>query len=83
MTLLVTAFGGGDNPTTSIAAPASASRLLPAGPPRLQAVARLGTLTLDLPVNQSRITAIGYFASADGALGLTPIGTQSKPGPAG
>jgi hypothetical protein len=80
VTLLVTAFGGGDHPTTSIAAPASAARLLPAGPPSLQAVARLGTLTLDLPVNQSRITAIGYFAASDGALGLTPIGTQANQG---
>ena len=80
VTLLVTAFGGGDHPTSSIAAPASAARLLPAGPPTLQAVARLGTLTLDLPVNQSRITAIGYFAASDGALGLTPIGTQANQG---
>ncbi len=80
VTLLVTAFGGGDHPTTSIVAPASAARLLPAGPPTLEAVARLGTLTLDLPVNQSRITAIGYFAASDGALGLTPIGTQANQG---
>ena len=31
--LLVTAFGGGDHPAASLTAPASASRLLPAGPP--------------------------------------------------
>ncbi len=49
-TLLVTAFGGGDHPAT-ITAPASAARLLPAGPPGREAVARLGTLTVDLPVN--------------------------------
>jgi hypothetical protein len=30
---LVTAFGGSDHPSTSTPAPASASRLLPAGPP--------------------------------------------------
>jgi hypothetical protein len=79
-TLLVTAFGGGDHPTATITAPASAARLLPAGPPTPQAVARLGVLTLELPVNQSRITAIGYHAVADGALGLTPIGTQGNQG---
>jgi hypothetical protein len=80
VTLLVTAFGGGDHPATPVTAPASASRLLPAGPPSNQAVARLGALTLDVPVNERRITAIGYFAAADGALGLTPIGTQANQG---
>ena len=79
-TLLVTAFGGGDHPNGSTTGPASASRLLPAGPPTLQAVSRLGTLTLDLPVNQRRITAVGYFAASDGALALTPIGTQANQG---
>jgi hypothetical protein len=79
-TLVVTAFGGGDHPTGAIAAPASAARLLPAGPPSQEAVARLGTLTLDLPVNQHRLTAIGYFAASDGALALTPVGTQANQG---
>jgi hypothetical protein len=79
-TLLVTAFGGGDHPTGAIAAPASAARLLPAGPPSEEAIARLGSLTLDLPVNQHRMTAIGYFAASDGALALTPIGTQANQG---
>lgn len=60
--------------------PASAARLLPAGPPSVEPIARLGTLTLALPVNQSRVTAIGYFGAADGALGLTPIGTQANQG---
>jgi hypothetical protein len=76
----VTAFGGGGNPSAHIGAPASAARLLPAGPPTLQAIARLGALTVDLPVNQSRITAIGYYAASDGALGLDPIGTQANQG---
>ncbi len=79
-TLLFTAFGGGDHPTVPITAPASAARLLPAGPPALEAVARLGTLTLELPVNQSRITAIGFYAASDGAVSLTPIGTQANQG---
>jgi hypothetical protein len=79
-TLLVTAFGGNDRAPAPIAALASASRLLPAGPPTLEPVARVGPLTLDLPVNQSRITAIGYYASDDGALGLDPVGSQANQG---
>ena len=78
--LLVTAFGGGDHPAVSLTAPASASRLLPAGPPELQAVAKLGSLTIELPVNQQRITAIGYHAAADGALQLAPLGSQANQG---
>ncbi|HEY4349227.1 MAG TPA: hypothetical protein VGM80_16750 [Gaiellaceae bacterium] len=84
-TLLVTAFGGGDHPTASIAGPAMAARLLPVGPPAQAPVARLDSrldsqLTIDLPINKSRITAIGYFAASDGALSLTPIGTQANQG---
>ena len=66
---LFTAFGGGDHPTATITAPASAARLLPAGPPALKPVARLGTLMLQLPVNQSRITAIGFYAPPTGPSG--------------
>jgi hypothetical protein len=79
-TLLVTAFGGSDQPTGGITAPASAARLLPVGPPGRQAIARLGALTIELPVNRSRITAVGYYAASDGALGLTPLGTQANEG---
>ena len=52
--------------------PPSASRLLPAGPPTPQVISRLGTLDLQLPINQSRVTAIGYSGGADGALALAP-----------
>ena len=78
--LSVTAFGGGDHPAARVTAPASAARLLPAGPPALQAIARVGSLTLELPLSQSRLTAIGYFAASDGGLGLSPIGTQANQG---
>ena len=79
-TLLVTAFGGGDQPTAGIPAPASAARLLPVGPPGREALARLGVLTILLPVNRSRVTAVGYYAASDGALGLTPLGMQANEG---
>jgi hypothetical protein len=77
----MTAFGGGDRPTASRAAPpAGASRLLPAGPPAVQVISRLGLLRIQLPVNQTRVTAIGYFGGGDGALALVPVGTQANEG---
>ena len=78
--LLVTAFGGGDHPAATVVAPASAARLLPAGPPAIEVVARLGTLRLQLPVNQSRITAIGYHGGTAGSLALAPLGAQANQG---
>jgi hypothetical protein len=79
-TLLVTAFGGGDHPTTIVSPPASASRLLPAGPPIPKVLARIGALRLQLPVNESRLTTIGYFGAEDGALPLSPVGHQANEG---
>jgi murein DD-endopeptidase MepM/ murein hydrolase activator NlpD len=78
-TLLVTAFGGGGQPAPS-PPPASAAGLLPAGRPTAELIARLGALKLQLPVNASRVTAIGYFGSQDGSLALSPAGTQANEG---
>jgi murein DD-endopeptidase MepM/ murein hydrolase activator NlpD len=80
VTLLLSAFGG-SGARVQAAAPASPSRLLPAGPPLPEIVARLGNaLRLQLPVSQSRITAIGYQGGTDGALALSPLGTQVNQG---
>jgi hypothetical protein len=79
-TLLVTAFGAGDHPSAPVSAPASASRLLPAGPPAPQVIARYGALRLALPVSESRVTAIGYHGGTEGALALKPVGTQANQG---
>lgn len=78
-TVLMTAFAGGGS-TAQPAPPASASRLLPAGPPMPQVVSRIGTLHLQLPVNQSRVTALGYSAGGAGALALAPVGSQANEG---
>ncbi|HEY3186948.1 MAG TPA: hypothetical protein VGJ70_05715 [Solirubrobacteraceae bacterium] len=78
--LLVTAFGAGDHPAAPVSAPASASRLLPAGPPAPEVIARYGSLHLQLPVSQSRVTAIGYHGGTEGALALEPVGTQANQG---
>jgi murein DD-endopeptidase MepM/ murein hydrolase activator NlpD len=79
VTLLLSAFGGGGAPAPA-PAPASASRLLPAGPPQPEIVAKLDSLHLQLPVSQSRVTAIGYQGGSDGALALDPLGTQANQG---
>ena len=65
VTLSLSAFGGGGTPTQA-PAPASASRLLPAG--------------LQLPVSQSRVTAIGYQGGSAGAQAIDPLGTQANQG---
>jgi hypothetical protein len=77
--LFLSAFGGSGRPAAS-PAPASPSRLLPAGPPRPEIAARLGSLHLQLPVSQSRVTTIGYQGGSEGALALDPLGTQENQG---
>jgi len=81
VTLLLTAFGSGrqaavHEPLT----PAPANRLLPAGPPSPQVIALEGALRIQLPIAQSRVTAIGYHASGDGGLALQALGSQANPG---
>jgi hypothetical protein len=75
-TLLLTAFGGGSNADLQSAAPARAARLAPAGTPLPEVVAIYGNLRLQLPIAQTRVTAIGYHGGTDGALELAPVGTQ-------
>jgi hypothetical protein len=79
-TLFVTAFGQGATRQASQALPGPASRLLPVGPPTPLTVALHGGLRVQLPVSQSRVTAIGYHSSPDGALPLTPLGHQGNEG---
>ena len=81
ITLLLTAFGTGKPTATKTSVgPAPANRLLPAGPPSPQVVALEGALRIQLPIAQSRVTAIGYHASGDGAVALQPLGSQANPG---
>jgi murein DD-endopeptidase MepM/ murein hydrolase activator NlpD len=78
--LLLTAFGSGKTSTATNTGPAPAGRLLPAGPPHAQIVALQDTLRIQLPINQNRVTAIGYHSSGSTALPLDPIGTQANAG---
>jgi hypothetical protein len=77
--VLLSAFGGSGR--TPVVTPVeSSTQLLPAGPPRPEIVAKLGSLHLQLPVNQSRVTAIGYAGGTDGSLALGPLGRQANEG---
>lgn len=78
--LLLTAFGRGGEAAVTVTGPAPAQRLLPAGPPRPQIVAMQDSLRIQLPINQSRVTAIAYHATGTSALALEPIGAQANAG---
>jgi hypothetical protein len=79
-TLLLSAFGGGSSSGIQAAAPALAARLAPAGPPQPQVVATFNNLRLQMPIAQSRVTAVGYSGGSSGALGLEPVGVQANAG---
>ena len=78
--LLLTAFGTGGVTSDIARGPAPADRLLPAGPPSAQVIAMQDTLRIQMPINQSRVTAIGYHASGTDVLPLDPVGSQANAG---
>ena len=79
-TLIITAFGQGNARLAPDTLPAPSSRLLSDAPPTPMTVALHGPLRIQLPIAQSRVTAIGYHSSGDGALALTPLGRQGNEG---
>ena len=79
VTLLLTAFGTTGEAPVNGATVAPAKRLLPARP-LPQVVAVRGALRIELPIAQSRVTAIGYHAAATGALELDPVGRPANEG---
>jgi len=48
--------------------------------PTPEIVAQRGQVRLQLPISQSRVTAIGYHSAGDGALSLDPVGHQANEG---
>jgi hypothetical protein len=78
LTAALTAFAPEEPQANAVLAPPS--RLLPAGPPHSQIVAFQGALRIQLPIPQSRVTAIGYHAAGDSALALEPVGRQGNQG---
>jgi murein DD-endopeptidase MepM/ murein hydrolase activator NlpD len=77
--VLFAAFGA-SSPRVSALAPAGSSRLLPSGPPRPQVIAVQGRLRLQLPIAQTRVTAIGYHGAGTTALPLDPVGRRANAG---
>lgn len=80
VTLLLTAFGSGSTVAERSADVAAASRLLPVGPPQAEVIASAGSLRIQLPVPQERLTAIGYHGVGDGAVALAPVGSRGNRG---
>ena len=80
ITLLVTAFGPNGATIATRTAPAPANRLLPSGPPDPLVVATQGALRVQLPIEQNRVTAIGYHGGGAGALALRPLGRRGNQG---
>ena len=78
--VLLSAFGGSGRSPQSAAADPSTGLLLPTGPPSPEIVADIGSLHIQLPISQSRVTTIGYQGGTDGALALHPLGTQANQG---
>jgi hypothetical protein len=79
-TLIMTAFGQSTPRVAPETLPAPSARLLSNAPPTPMTVALRGSLRIQLPIAQSRVTAIGYHSSGDGALTLTPLGHQGNEG---
>lgn len=78
--LAFSAFGSSSSPAVGVSVPASASRLLPAGPPAPLVVAVQGPLRIQLPINERKVTAIGYHGGDENALPLDPLGRQANEG---
>ena len=81
VTLLVTAFGPDGAESVARSAPAPADRLLPSGPPEPLVVATQGALRVQLPIEQNRVTAIGYHGGVVGLARVAPARPTRQPGP--
>jgi hypothetical protein len=79
VTLVLTAFGTGGADRVAERVPAPRDRLLPLRP-QPETIALQGSLRIQLPIAQTRVTAIGYHAAGGGALALEPLGRQGNRG---
>jgi hypothetical protein len=75
----LTAFGGTTTPTALIV-PRQSQATVAQTRPTTEIVAQRGQVRLQLPISQSRLTAIGYHSAGDGALSLHPVGHQANEG---
>ena len=75
----LTAFGGTTTPTAAIV-PRQSQATVAQTRPTTEIVAERGQVRLQLPISQSRLTAIGYHSAGAGALTLHPVGHQANEG---
>ncbi|HZT84164.1 MAG TPA: hypothetical protein VE984_01935 [Gaiellaceae bacterium] len=75
----LTAFSKGTVPT-SVVVPRTPLAAVAQTQPTAEIIAQRGQVHLQLPVSQSRLTAIGYHSAGDGALTLHPLGHQANEG---
>ena len=76
--LALTAFGGSDR--ANVATLSVSRAIASATEPYPQIVAVRGAVRLQMPITQSRSTAIGYHSASDGGLTLAPLGRQGNEG---
>jgi hypothetical protein len=79
LVLMVSAFSGNDQTGQPLPVQAGLPQLLPSGRPAPIVVARIGELSVLLPVAHDAVTAIGYHAAA-GMLALDPEGARANEG---
>ena len=77
--IALTAFGGTTTPTAAIV-PRQSKATVAQTRPATEIVAQRGQVRLQLPISQSRLTAIGYHSAGAGALSLQPVGRQANEG---
>jgi hypothetical protein len=75
----LTAFSGTTNRVSAII-PRQSQATVEQSRPATEIVALRGPVRLQLPISQSRLTAIGYHSAGDGALPLAPVGHQANEG---
>ncbi len=76
----LTAFAGNSTAPTSAIVPGPNPATVAQNRPTTEIVALRGPVRLQLPISQSRLTAIGYHSAGDGALSLHPVGHQANAG---
>jgi hypothetical protein len=76
----LTAFGGTTTRRVSAIVPGQSQATVAQSRPATEIVAQRGALSLQLPISQNRLTAIGYHDAGDGALSLDPVGHQANEG---
>jgi hypothetical protein len=76
----LTAFAGSTTAPASSIVPRQNLASVPQNRPTTEIVALRGPVRLQLPISQSRLTAIGYHSAGDGALSLHPVGHQANEG---